>query len=353
MTMDGSPDVKAASVTPYRLPVARLPVDWPTATQLSGIADLHHPAFGQLKLSHDDSGKPVDMQEEIRLTLDGHEVVLSLQRPLLAPLLRRAGLTSDRDALRADPGLAALVLEHILTDALEVAENRLGRSIRVMAVTSSRTAQARRTPTLALRAVGSPWGGVVRIDAHAATDAAAALLQSVLTHIAAKPDAAAVDVVIAAQLISAGHRLSVGDLGALCPGDGLLLDPLWSPDTDLALLLAGRAVAPVTRSGTHLTLGEAPRPLSRPEETVMTFADPGESFVLDELPVTVVIELDRIELPLANLAGLQAGSVIPCNRPLPDSVRVLVNGRIFATAELVQVGGRFGLRITALANHKA
>ena len=60
------------------------------------------------------------------------------------------------------------------------------------------------------------------------------------------------------------------------------------------------------------------------------------------------LELDRMELSFAALADLRVGSVVPFKAGRPEKVRVLANGRAFATADLLQIEDRLGVRITGL-----
>ncbi len=76
----------------------------------------------------------------------------------------------------------------------------------------------------------------------------------------------------------------------------------------------------------------------------------GESMVdLDELPVRLVFEAGRLELPLGEVRRLGIGSILEIGTQ-PGQVRILVNGRRIGDGELVSIENRSGVRITALRN---
>jgi flagellar motor switch protein FliN len=66
--------------------------------------------------------------------------------------------------------------------------------------------------------------------------------------------------------------------------------------------------------------------------------------ILDiELPLTV--RFGETEMTLAALTRLAPGSIIDLGRSPDDPVEVLVNGRLVARADVVVVGGNYGVRI--------
>ena len=66
--------------------------------------------------------------------------------------------------------------------------------------------------------------------------------------------------------------------------------------------------------------------------------------ILDiELPLTV--RFGETEMTLAALTRLAPGSIIDLGRSPDDPVDVLVNGRLVARADVVVVGGNYGVRI--------
>ena len=69
---------------------------------------------------------------------------------------------------------------------------------------------------------------------------------------------------------------------------------------------------------------------------------------LDELPVTLVFELGRSELPLAAVQGLAPGAVIPLGRDPGEAVDIVANGRRIGRGEIVRIGDELGIRVVRL-----
>lgn len=64
-----------------------------------------------------------------------------------------------------------------------------------------------------------------------------------------------------------------------------------------------------------------------------------------DLPVTLVIELGRAQIPLSRLADLQPGDVIELGRHAREPVELTSNGRLVARGELVQIDTELGVRV--------
>ena len=69
---------------------------------------------------------------------------------------------------------------------------------------------------------------------------------------------------------------------------------------------------------------------------------------LDDLPINLLLELGRLDLPLGEVRRLAPGAVLPLARPLDDSVDILANGRRIGCGALVQIGDSIGVRVTRL-----
>jgi len=78
--------------------------------------------------------------------------------------------------------------------------------------------------------------------------------------------------------------------------------------------------------------------------------DRREVAFLGDIPVEVVIELGRTRMVLRDLAGLDVDDVIELDQPMDKPLDVVVGGKKIARGELVMVGDRMALRITALTS---
>jgi len=66
--------------------------------------------------------------------------------------------------------------------------------------------------------------------------------------------------------------------------------------------------------------------------------------LLENIGVSLTVEVGRTELTIRDLLRLSEGSVIELNRLAGDPLDVLVNGTAIAKGEVVMVGDRFGIR---------
>ena len=64
-----------------------------------------------------------------------------------------------------------------------------------------------------------------------------------------------------------------------------------------------------------------------------------------DVPVTLVVELGRINLPLQRLADLKPGDVLELGRHPREPVELTSGGRLIARGELVQVDTELGVRV--------
>ena len=77
------------------------------------------------------------------------------------------------------------------------------------------------------------------------------------------------------------------------------------------------------------------------EETVMTTR-------LAQIPLTLEVELARVDVPLGDLARLEAGAVLPLGIDRRGLVTLRAGERALARGELVDVDGAVGVRILSL-----
>jgi type III secretion system YscQ/HrcQ family protein len=64
-----------------------------------------------------------------------------------------------------------------------------------------------------------------------------------------------------------------------------------------------------------------------------------------DVPVTLVVELGRLALPLARLADLRAGDVLELSRHAREPVELTSGGKLVARGELVQIDTELGVRV--------
>ena len=79
-------------------------------------------------------------------------------------------------------------------------------------------------------------------------------------------------------------------------------------------------------------------------------AEPQEGDVnldlIQDVPVTLAMEVGRTEITIRNLLQLNQGSVVELDRTAGEPLDVYVNGTLVAHGEVVVVNEKFGIRLT-------
>ena len=71
----------------------------------------------------------------------------------------------------------------------------------------------------------------------------------------------------------------------------------------------------------------------------------GTAGLLRDVSAPVVVELGRLRLNAAQVTRLRAGQIIRLPRGPNDPVDLVVNGKLFARGELIEVDGALGVRL--------
>jgi type III secretion protein Q len=306
----------------------------------------------------------------LEVTVDGEWGAVVLPLRLIDAIA--AALPAVRSAADLKSEHAAIVLELVLTDALDALEAALGVRLSIVGVRhapareilsgragrspgSSPGSPARRTESLGivltLGDLGPMSCELVLAPYHARR------LAPLLDRLAGPP-AAALDLDLPACLRVAAATLSIGGLRDLSPGDVVLVEQACGRDDTAVLVIAEHLVAPVKigPDGCRLTA-----PLEVGRETTWEWSmedniDPGktrrlEDAALDAIPVRVIFELGRVELPLEELAALAPGALVPLVRPLDEALDIVANGKRIGYGTLVRIGDSLGVRVTRLFEH--
>ncbi|MGB2062061.1 MAG: flagellar motor switch protein FliN [Candidatus Puniceispirillales bacterium] len=72
--------------------------------------------------------------------------------------------------------------------------------------------------------------------------------------------------------------------------------------------------------------------------------------VLENIEVTMTVEVGNTGIKIRDLLRLNEGSVIELDRLAGDPLDILVNGTIIARGEVVMVGERFGIRFSEIVS---
>jgi flagellar motor switch protein FliN/FliY len=66
---------------------------------------------------------------------------------------------------------------------------------------------------------------------------------------------------------------------------------------------------------------------------------------LDQIPVSIVVEVGRIQMPLQKALELEPGNLLELDLHPEDGVDLVVNGKKMGRAELIRIGDAIGVRI--------
>lgn len=74
---------------------------------------------------------------------------------------------------------------------------------------------------------------------------------------------------------------------------------------------------------------------------------------LSAVPLPVAVRLGSTTLTLGELLSLQVGAVLSLDQTVSEPAAILVGERVIAFGQMVTVGERLGIRVTALAEERA
>ena len=66
---------------------------------------------------------------------------------------------------------------------------------------------------------------------------------------------------------------------------------------------------------------------------------------VDEIPLTLKVEIARIQMPVKMIRELQAGNILELDARPEQGVNLVTNGKTLARGELIRVGDTLGVRI--------
>lgn len=270
---------------------------------------------------------------------------------LLVPALLVEQALADIAGLPAaelEPELTALLLEAAASDVLPALEAAAGEPIAIESVGPASTPAA----APAFRCAVTIRHAFAETALHLAADAAARpALRRVIDAAPALP-APCADLPVPLTVRIGAVRLALAELRGLDPGDVVFPDVACPPGEALVVYGEGWSHAAKHDRGT-VTVAGPRRPLAL-QDGGGWMADPDSDAALPpaerlgELPVTLVFELGRSELPLAAVQGLAPGAVIPLGRNPGEAVDIVANGRRIGRGEIVRIEDELGVRVVRL-----
>ncbi|MGY2192986.1 type III secretion system cytoplasmic ring protein SctQ [Pseudomonas pergaminensis] len=287
----------------------------------------------------------VSWAAEPQVLVAPHEVLLALGRAPARLRLSAAALEQwvlplalpfDVQQLPALP--RSLLLELAVLDLIETLEPLLGHPVQLLDAADGQAVFAMQV------ALELSFGSQPAMSAQLELSEGAAVLvaQLLAQYAPIAPDP--LPALRQTLAVVAGRQwLSLGELRSLRPGDVLMLEQ----GPGLLLDLDGRLQARCQYQGEVLRLQEALKaPFLEPENTM---TDVDAATALDDLPLKLVCQVGSLELTLAQLRELGAGSLLQLNTPGVDSVDLMVNGRRVGQGQLVKIGDGLGVRLLSFA----
>jgi len=67
--------------------------------------------------------------------------------------------------------------------------------------------------------------------------------------------------------------------------------------------------------------------------------------ILQDVPLTITVEIGRAKMLVKDILKLTVGSVIELDKLAGEPVDILVNGKVIAKGEVIAVNENFGVRI--------
>jgi type III secretion protein Q len=281
---------------------------------------------------------PLKAPRDVLLLLGHSPVRLRLSAAAVEQVLAPLALQFDAQVLPSLP--RSLLLELAVLDLIEALEPLLGHSVQLLEATEGLDQR----PFAVHLALELKFGNNPPMGAQLdLSDSAAALVAQLLEQhgqIEADPLPALRQTL---SVLAGRQWLSLGELRSLQPGDVLMLEH----GPGLLLDLEGRLQARCQRQGESLHMQEELKAPLLEMENTMTDIDAASA--LDDLPLKLVCQVGSLELTLAQLRELGAGSLLQLNTPTVDGVDLMVNGRRVGQGQLVKIGDGLGVRLLSFA----
>ncbi|RFB86360.1 type III secretion protein [Rhizobium leguminosarum bv. trifolii] len=247
---------------------------------------------------------------------------------------------------KLSPSEKAAVVEHLFAEAFEAIENRISMSLSLLQI------GAETQPDVSGNfGFDIGWNGMSLPLSGRFDETALAGLVGWASRLPRRT----LNVLTTAVSIRRGYAvLSVSEIKSLRLGDGIVIDG-GAPETVVAIT-GERYLATCMRSdkgavltGPLLSTPTGPMRHFMTNETVdqELQGEPRPSPV-DSIPIKLVFDAGRLELPLRTLEMIGEGYVFNLDRPLSDAVDIIAQGRVIGRGEIISVDGLSAVRVTAL-----
>ncbi|OPA83724.1 type III secretion protein [Pseudomonas fluorescens] len=275
---------------------------------------------------------------DVLLLLGRAPVRLRLPAAALEQVMVPLALQFDAQQLPSLP--RSLLLELAVLDLIETLEPLLGHPVQLLEATEG----LEQRPFAVHLALQLSFGNQPAMNAQLDLSEGAAVLMAQLLAQYGEVEPDPLPALRQTLAVVAGRQwLTLGELRSLRPGDVLMLEQ----GSGLLLDLDGRLQARCQHQGDSLRVQEELKAPLLDMENTMTDVDAAAA--LDDLPLKLVCQVGSLELTLAQLRELGAGSLLQLNTPGVDNVDLMVNGRRVGQGQLVKIGDGLGVRLLSFA----
>jgi len=288
---------------------------------------------------------------------DGPQAVLTLPRKVVARVLEL--VDPELAALPGAPTLS-LIVELALAPLLDVLEPLVGTRLTLVETKATGSpGPAAGDHVLGFRGIlaGVPWRALLWA---ACRDEAVVMWERVAGAVDARPvlseSAVLSEVPVPVEFRAGSMRLPTSLLSELRAGDVLVPEDFPFEHGRVVVVAGGRS-APALADASGVNLQTSLQPIRTiPTEFDMTedggFADrtgaSADDSSFGDLEITLVFELGRCRIDLAELRSLAPGYVFPLASHPAGPVDIVANGRRIGRGEIVRVGETLGVRTTRL-----
>lgn len=285
-----------------------------------------------------------------RMTLSGRPALLRLSASLADFC---AGSLAVREFERLNGVRAGMLLELALLRAIKALEGRLRMEIRVEERMATVESDHQLLLPLHFLVRGLPIGDAgieLSLDRESAAVVARALDEL------AVPNVATAQLTIPVRICCDHVDLTLAELRTVRPGDILMPERDPAGSRSVIAVVGERLCFQVERDaqGFRLGLRLTESDGNAAGEWCMqdpTNALPGGSVdeaALDQVPIRLVFEIGRLDLPLAEVRRLGPGYVLPLTKPFESAVDIVANGRRIGHGSLMKIGDSVGVRVERL-----
>jgi type III secretion protein Q len=301
---------------------------------------------------------PVDADaRSFDVMLAGRAAQLRVPRRLIALCMRQITVdgADEPDLDRFGAVQAGMLLEFALLRAIKALETALRSEIRI----EQRSDAIDRAfgEHVQLHAVirGLPTGDA---DLSLSVDRASASAIARALDALATPNVVTDRLAVTMRLCVDSIDLTLAELRTLRAGDIVLPENQRQPGRIIGVV-AEHLRCEIERAGERFRLVSSPvhaRAHARGEWFMQHPADAIDTSqrasidegLLEQLPVRLVFEVGRLDLPLTELRRLAPGYLLPLTRPTESAVDVMANGRKIGQGSLVKIGDSIGVRVERL-----